>query len=627
MSQSEHAASEEVPPPVLRWIDGIADSFEDAWKKGTAPRIEEYLEGTGPDRDRLLLELVKIDLHYHWKAGTPRYLDHYERAYAALAALGSADRQELIRYLARLAEQYCPAATGPAGASESAPGVGVLQPIGKYLTVKALGSGAQADVFQALDTQLGRSVVIKLSRAAGGKEEHARVLDEGRKLAALDHPHLARVYDCGEHDGRLFLVMQDVKGRNLEQYRAAGRPTPHAAAALLAKIARALGKVHAAGLIHRDVKPANLLVDEQGEPRVIDFGLALQRDVWRDEPDPPSTVCGTPEYMAPEQARGETGRVAARSDLFGLGAVLYFLLTGSPPYPDLDRRKALEKAQECNFNRQALRNADVPARLQAICLRAMAKNPDDRYASADDLAAALERFAHGPRLGLWLGAAGLAVLLTVLLLGLWGKPVSNMFQSVGGEVEPPPRRLDLVVEVRRPAPGKRGDDWFELRHVLPVKVGELLKMRAAAPARHHLSVFSADHQGHLRLVRQVEPSDRDAKLEYPAAGGALRLEKPAGTLLLLVCGRRTGAIEEEHVLRLWEETKSKWPAVPLTKMLRLTRDKVEAEGGDRDFSRETVWLDALDDPEGNVRRRLDAFRQRARSQFSCLEGLAFAHGE
>src|SRR5262249_54964238 len=259
--------------------------------------------------------------------------------------------------------------------------------IGRYLVVDRLGGGAQGDVFRVVHPKLGKNLVLKLSREPVRADQRASLEIEGRQLHDLVHPNLVRVEDLDFHEGRPFLVMEYVHGRNLEDYAREEPVAPRRAAAMVAKLAGALALGHGRGVIHRDIKPTNILVDEAGEPRLIDFGLARIRHAWSEPTDP--TWGGTLAYMAPEQARLEHDRIGPRSDLFGLGAVLYFLLTAQAPFVGDTLDEVWDRARRCEFEAGAFRLARVPRRLERICRKAMAADPAQRYATADDLRRAL----------------------------------------------------------------------------------------------------------------------------------------------------------------------------------------------------------------------------------------------
>jgi len=215
-------------------------------------------------------------------------------------------------------------------------------------------------------------LVVKVGRDVSGADarDRDRTVAEGRILAELDHPNLARVYDLDFDHDRPFLVMEYVRGRNLRQVAEQQPFGPRQAASLIAKVARALAPAHARGVIHLDVKPDNIVIDEAGQPRLIDFGIARIQDAWAHDTAEADAIRGTLGYVAPEQARGE--QTDGRSDVFALGATLYFLLVGRGPLAGLSVDDVLDRAQRCDFDRQALHSAGIPGALRRICLRAVA---------------------------------------------------------------------------------------------------------------------------------------------------------------------------------------------------------------------------------------------------------------
>src|SRR5438105_4886426 len=223
--------------------------------------------------------------------------------------------------------------------------------IGKYLVVGELDSGGQAIVYRALHPTLDKELVIKLSREPVDAESDDRdlLVREGKMLASLEHPNLARVYDLDFHGDLPFIVMEYVRGRNLADY-AGTRLPPRRAAGIVAAVARALAVVHRRGIVHQDIKPRNILIDENDRPKLIDFGLARMRHAW-EHPDEP--FGGTPAYTSPEQARGDDALVTTRSDLFSLGGVLYFLLVGHAPFDARTPDESMERARRCDFDRAA----------------------------------------------------------------------------------------------------------------------------------------------------------------------------------------------------------------------------------------------------------------------------------
>ena len=268
--------------------------------------------------------------------------------------------------------------------------------LGRFQLLEPLGVGTFGHVFKARDTELDRIVAVKIQRAGAlaGPEEHDRFLREARSAAQLEHPNVVSLYETGQtDDGTCYLVCELVDGMTLQEWARSADPAPRAAAEMVARIARALAYAHEQGVIHRDVKPSNILVDRDGEPHIMDFGLA-KREVGEVTVTLEGEVMGTPAYMSPEQARGESHDVDARSDIFSLAVILYELITGERPFQG-NRRMLLLQLLEDDPRSPRQLNDRVPRPLETICLKAMAKAPSRRYATAAELAADLDRFTRG----------------------------------------------------------------------------------------------------------------------------------------------------------------------------------------------------------------------------------------
>jgi serine/threonine protein kinase/formylglycine-generating enzyme required for sulfatase activity len=257
--------------------------------------------------------------------------------------------------------------------------------IGRYRVVRLLGEGSFGRVYLAQDDVLGREAAIKvpLARRVSRSADIEAYLAEARTLASLNHPHIVSVYDVGRtEEGLCFLVSKFIEGTDLARLMRAAHPSMTDAARLVANVADALHHAHRNGLVHRDVKPANILIDATGSPVLVDFGLALKdADFGKG-----GGLFGTPAYMSPEQARGEGHRVDGRSDIFSLGVIFYELLTKRRPFQSDRQDELLDRIATCDAKPPRQIDDAVPKELERICLKALARRASDRYTAAKDMA-------------------------------------------------------------------------------------------------------------------------------------------------------------------------------------------------------------------------------------------------
>jgi eukaryotic-like serine/threonine-protein kinase len=320
--------------------------------------------------------------------------DRLERVAAPLREVAQAVQGEETPDLSRTSE---------GGEPGRLPSAASLGPFGDYELLGEIGQGGGGVVYQARQRSLGRLVALKVILAGrlASEAERQRFRNEAEAVAGLDHPHLVPVYEVGEHDGHPYFSMKLLTGGSLAEavagkgWAAGGREKQRQAAQVLALVARAVHHAHQRGVLHRDLKPANVLLDEQGQPHVTDFGLAKRLEVAAGQHTQTGAIVGTPGYMAPEQASGRKGAVSTASDVYGLGAILYAVLTGRPPFQAdsvLETLLAVQQQEPVPPSRVV---GAVDRDLETICLKCLRKEPVGRYLSAEALAEDLERWLTG----------------------------------------------------------------------------------------------------------------------------------------------------------------------------------------------------------------------------------------
>jgi serine/threonine-protein kinase len=438
-----------------------------------------------------------------------------------------------------------PGASPPAGSH--------LPRVPGYEVQAVLGSGGMGVVYKAQCLRLNRPVALKmlLAGAYAGRHERTRFQREAEAVAALRHPHVVQVYEVGELDGRPYYTMEFLEGGSLAE-GLAGVPKPApCAVGLLATLADAVGFAHDHGIIHRDLKPANVLLTADGTPKITDFGIA--RRINGPEFTATGARIGTPSYMAPEQATGPARAVGPAVDVYALGAILYEILTGRPPFraesaAETERQVIAEEPVP-----PSRLNAQVPRDLETICLKCLHKAPARRYASARELADDLRRFLDGApirarpvgpieRAVKWTRRRPAAAVLVVALLGLIGATAGAtawvQHENAAREKETALRegRAREAVEnaLARAADLRREERWREARHLLADAA-----TRLADANSDDLESRLAQAQADLRLaeylerIRQNRTSPMYDSYEYPLlakeysrvfAGAGIRLD-------------------------------------------------------------------------------------------------------
>ncbi|HEV3435992.1 MAG TPA: protein kinase, partial [Gemmata sp.] len=396
-----------VPLPV----DEIAYRFEKAFRAGQLPVIDDFLEGDGMARWQLLVELIHRELELRLQYGKPARVAEYLERYPALmhshndlaALLETEVRFRILANenpsLSDYQEQY--SALG-AKVREVFKKVGSVPPeVSGYEILDEFGRGGMGVVYRARDQLLRREVALKVIRrdklgeGSMADRMRTRFRKEAEAMAQVTHLNVVQIYGTGESDGDLFLAMELIEGDNWHARVSHGLPEPREAARILEEVSRGVQAIHDKGLIHRDLKPHNILLGPGNVPKVADFGLARAVETT-DGMTKIGIAIGTPEYMSPEQASLGNEPVTKCVDIYGLGAVFYFALTGRPPVSSEESwPKTLEKVRnQPILNIRELR-PEVPRDLETICLKCLRKQPRDRYASVAELADDLRRYLEG----------------------------------------------------------------------------------------------------------------------------------------------------------------------------------------------------------------------------------------
>src|SRR5437016_7681974 len=274
----------------------------------------------------------------------------------------------------------------------------MLGELGDYELLEEVGRGGQGVVFRARQKSLNRTVALKvISLGQWATKAHLkRFRLEAEAAASLDHPCIVPIYEVGERDGQCYFSMKFVEGGQLDEVVKHTPISIRQAVELIAKVARTVSYAHEHGILHRDIKPGNILLDAKGEPQLTDFGLAR---LVESESTVTRTleVLGTPSYMAPEQAAGNNAKLTSATDVYGLGAVLYQLLTAHPPFAGGTTYETIKLLLETEPRPPRLWNPKLDRDLSTICLKCLEKNPQRRFSSALGLAEDLERWLkHEP---------------------------------------------------------------------------------------------------------------------------------------------------------------------------------------------------------------------------------------
>jgi len=386
-----------------RRFEAIYEQFEQAWANGEA-RIDDFIPApNSPDRLHVLQELVRIDFEYRVEKGQSVSFEDYVLRYPELkqdspascsersSQATFADHSEGNVRRSKVRDTFRLEPSGES-ADPNRP-----TRLGRYELREPLGKGGFAAVYRAWDSELHRDVAIKIPREEllHDPEIRSRVLREARSAARLRHPAIVPLHEVGQQGNQAYLVYEFINGPTMALVLRETRPAPEQAAEWIATLAEALNYAHQCGIVHRDVKPANVMMRAGIEPVLTDFGLALHSEAGSTITQH-GDILGTPAYMSPEQASGKGHDVDGRSDVYSLGVMLYEMLTGKVPFQAAAPVILHQIIHEEPTPLRSVR-ANVPLDLETICLKAMAKEPSQRYETTGALAEDLRRYlSHQP---------------------------------------------------------------------------------------------------------------------------------------------------------------------------------------------------------------------------------------
>jgi eukaryotic-like serine/threonine-protein kinase len=402
-----------------RQIHAVCEEFETRWRAGDRLALEDLVGRVEPSsRPALLEELLMLELELRRGAGEypalaeyrSRFPDQVDRVDAAFAHAAAASRP------ASEIETVC----DRSGSTDVSDASAVMGPIsgrvGDYDVLEEIARGGMGVVYKAKQRKAKRLVALKmiLSGQMASPDERERFLREAELAANLDHQHIVPIYEVAEFHGCPFFSMKLIEGESLSHQikakkRAGVLHDPQTAARLMATIARAVQYAHERGFLHCDLKPSNILLDREGRPYVTDFGLA-KRASENSAVSMSGAIMGTPSYMAPEQASGARLALRPTTDVYGLGAIFYELLTARPPLQADSVPETVVAVLERDPTPPRDLRPEVPAELETICLKCLEKSPQNRYETAGALADELDRYLRGevidattliPRLRRW----------------------------------------------------------------------------------------------------------------------------------------------------------------------------------------------------------------------------------
>ncbi len=532
----------------FREVATCVDRYEDRIRTGLPAFSDlrqlfpELLQGiSAVYRSEALAELVQVDMEHRRRQGEDASLAAYQREFPELRDKERAATGDVLPATVMLStedtDKLRMTPTAYHTVEASLPPTPGLQWIGRYEIRGELGRGTFGVVYRGRDPKMQRDVAIKVAYGSttGGLASDQAFRHEAQTAAAVRHPNLVAVLDFGDTaDRRPYIVYEYVAGSTLGQRIVQGNYTVEQAIEWVAAVADGLHEVHKRHIVHRDIKPANILIDEQQSPRLTDFGLARRNDQFfiNDR-----KLLGTAQYMSPEQAEKRSDWASPAADIYSLGAVLYELLCGRPPFRADSLDELLEQVQHRQPDAPRTTSDTIPRAVEDICLKALSKSPADRFRTAKDLSQALRRTQRPRRHWLpWAGMAALVASLVVLLV----------VPSWHHELLPSPPLEQLAVRYLRAdlrRQNKVGD--YPVPQALP-RTGDEIQLTAHLSRKAYLYLLVFDSSGKPKLCW---PSDLDQPT--PRLDVSTSVLPPNGKgMMLVLCGATERPLDRTRLQEL-----------------------------------------------------------------------------
>ena len=521
-------------------IDEVCRRFEDQWlesKNDSWPDLNETLLSLPDTTLRAsICPLLVLDTEYREAAGLPHDLANYKDQLGDFAPLAVQAWESIVEDShARVIEEPIDdlATELPDEQSRLKPPIAALKPlgisptnkspgetrekIGRYTILGEIGKGGQGTVYKALHPDLDVMLALKVGTLRLGPDGRDAMASEAKLLSALDHANIARLRDLEfDENGHPILVLEYLGGRSMEQLLRAGSVSIHRAVTWLQQISDAVDYAHRKGVTHLDLKPSNVIITEDDSAKVIDFGLARLDGFYQSDPKRDG-IRGTPAYMSPEQARGEASKISSQSDIFSLGAILFRILTGAPPFYESNGRDSIRRAAKCDVDWHQLEESDAPDELKVACRQAMGEDTGSRFETAADFGKsinrqdnALEPVPEHPsksqaRLVMGLCIAGLMILPVTLLFwpGLWGQhsPSDRSAWLTDGNAM---SSDELVKEFLVTASRNRGT-LVPIEDVAPLRNGDSIHFALQLTEPAYVKLFWVDAAGEISELYPNDP--------------------------------------------------------------------------------------------------------------------------